>query len=150
MDELKLALSYEWQSILMREKVEYMFPLTITPFMRMRYREPAVYRWIIYQRTAEDKKLVYIGEAQELCPKRLYGYLNPGPGQETNKRIKAEFEGYLREGLNIRLDICNIHGITFGDSILGRESLVDKYIRRLIVAAMVVEHRKRGFNVLDL
>ena len=150
MDELKIAISYEWQAILLREKVEYLFPLAITPFMRMRYKDPAVYRWNIYRKTAEDKKIVYIGEAQELCPKRLYGYLNPGPTQQTNKRIKAEFEVYLRDGLNIRLDICNIHGITFGDSVLGKESLVDKYIRRLIEAALVVEHRKRGFTVLDL
>jgi hypothetical protein len=150
MYELNIALSYDWQAILMREKVEYMFPLAITPFMRMRYREPAIYRWNIYRKTADDKKLVYIGEAQELCPKRLYGYLNPGSTQETNKRIKTEFEAYLREGLNIRLEICNISVLKFGDSILGKESLVDKYIRRFIEEAMVVEYRKRGFTVLDL
>jgi hypothetical protein len=150
MNQVNISLAYEWQAILMREKVEYLFPLAITPFMRMRYKEPAVYRWNIYQKTTEDKKLVYIGEARELCPRRLYGYLNPGPTQESNKRIKAEFEGYLREGLNIRLDICNIQEITFCGSVLGKEALMDKYIRRLVVIAMIVEHRKRGFTVPDL
>jgi hypothetical protein len=150
MEQLNLVLSYEWQAVFLRDKVEYSFPLAISPFMRARYKEPAVYRWIIYKKTAADKKLVYIGEAQELCPKRLYGYLNPGPSQQTNKRIKKEFEDYLRNGFNIKLDVCNIHEITFAGSVLGKEALVDNYIRRLIAAAMIFEHRKKGFTILDL
>jgi hypothetical protein len=150
MDHLKISLSYEWQRVLLREKVEYSFPLAITPFMRMNYKGPAVYRFNIYQKTADDKKLVYIGEAEELCPRRLYGFLNPGPTQKINQKIKTEFEAFLKEGLTIRLDICNIHELKFGDSVFGKEAAADLYTRRMLEVMMIVEHRKRGFTVLDL
>jgi hypothetical protein len=150
MNKLQIGLSYEWQPVFSREKVEYLFPMTITPFMRTKYRVPAVFRWNIYQKTPEDKKLVYIGDAQELCPKRLYGYLNPGPTQKTNQKVNTEFRGYLREKLNIRLDICNIDDISFGGSAIENKALDDKYVRQLIVDAMIIEHKKRGFTVLEL
>jgi len=150
MDQLQIEIKYEWQSVLVREKTDYLFPMAITPFMRSKYKEPAVFRWDIYQRTPLDKKLVYIGEAQELCPKRLYGYMNPGPGQESNKRVNTEFRGYLREKLNIKLDICRITEIRFGNSLMGNESLSDKYVRRFIVGTMILEHKNHGFTIADL
>ena len=150
MNQIQIGFSYEWQAVFSRERVEYLFPMAITPFMRTRYQVPAIFRWDIYQRTPEDKKLVYIGDAQELCPKRLYGYLNPGPTQQTNKRVNTEFRGYLKEKLNIKLDICNIHELTFEGSMLENKALDDRYVRRLIVDAMIIEHKKRGFTVLDL
>jgi hypothetical protein len=150
MDQLKIGISYQWQPVYLREKVEYLFPMTITPFMRTKYKVPAVFRWIVYERTVEDKKLVYIGEAQELCPKRLYGYLNPGLTQSANKKVNTEFRGYLREKLKIKLDICEIKEIAFGGAVSGTEALEDKYLRRMLVEAMIVEHKKRGFTVMDL
>ena len=152
-DEMKrfdIAIAYEWQTVLLRENVKYSYPLAITPFMRSRYREPGIFRWNIYGKAGEDKKLFYIGEAQEICPRRLYGYLNPGPTQQSNKKIKAEFEAYLKEGLNVGLDICSVTELKLDGLSLDKEALSDKYNRRLIVAAMVVEHRKKGLTVLDL
>jgi hypothetical protein len=150
MDQLDFTLAYEWQAVLMRDKVEYLFPLAITPYMRAKYKEPAVFRWNIYQKTAGDKKLFLLGESQELCPRRLYGYLNPGPTQQTNKRIKTLLEGQIREGFNVSLDICVIHEIKFGDSVLGQQALGDRYMRQLIQAAMMVEHRKKGYTLLEV
>jgi len=148
-DQIQIKISYEWQSVLLREKVEYLFPMDITPFMRSKYREPAVFRWDIYQKTPGDKKLVYIGDAQELCPKRLYGYLNPGPTQRTNQKINSEFRGYLREKLNIKLDICKISEIFYKTSVLGTSALDDKYMRLLIVNAMTIELKNKGFTVME-
>jgi hypothetical protein len=150
MNTLQIGLSYEWQSVFSREKVEYLFPMAITPFMRTKYRVPAIFRWDIYLKTPEDKKLVYIGDAQELCPKRLYGYLNPGPTQKTNQRVNTEFRGYLKEKLSIKLDICNIPDISFGGSSIENKALDDKFVRQLIVDAMIIEHKKRGFTVMEL
>jgi hypothetical protein len=150
MQRFNIAITYEWQAVLLRENVKYLYPLAITPFMRSRYREPGIFRWNIYGKIDADKKFYYIGEAQEICPRRLYGYLNPGPTQQSNKKIKVEFEAYLKAGLNIGLDICSLKELKFDALSLGKEALVDKYNRRLIVAAMIVEHRKQGLMVLDL
>lgn len=149
MEQLEIKLSYEWQPVFLREKVEYLFPMGITPYMRTRYREPAVYKWDIYQKTPGDKKLVYIGDAQELCPKRIYGYLNPGPTQKTNQKINTEFRGYLKEKLNIKLDICNIREIVYGNTTSGQTTLDDKFIRLLIVNAMIIQHKRNGFTVME-
>ena len=150
MNQTQIIFSYEWQSVLLREKVEYLFPMSITPFMRAKYKEPAVFRWNVYSKTPGDKKLLYIGEAQELCPKRLYGFLNPGPTQQTNKRVNTEFRSFLREKLTIKLEVCNLQEIVFGDAILELGALGDKYLRRLIVDTMIVEHKMKGFTVVDL
>jgi hypothetical protein len=93
MNALQIKLAYEWQTVLLREKVEYLFPMAISPFMRTRYKGPAIFKWEVYQTTPGDKKMVYIGEAQELCPKRLYGYLNPGSTQLANKKVNTEIRG---------------------------------------------------------
>ena len=150
MVQLLIELSYEWQAVYLREKVEYTFPMAITPFMRAKYKAPAIYKWDVYQRAPGDKKLVYIGETQELCPKRLYAYLNPGPTQESNKKINAAFRGYLREKLTIKLEVCDITELKYGDNRLDTEALSDKYIRRMIANAMIFDHRRRGFTVMDL
>jgi hypothetical protein len=150
MHEIQIMLAYEWQAVYLRENVEYLFPMAISPYMRARYKAPAVFKWDIYQKTPGDKKLVYVGEAQELCPKRLYGYLNPGPTQLANKKVNTEFRGYLKDNLKIKLDICHIQELTFGGSTLDIRGFADKHIRRLVAEALIVEHGKRGFTVVDL
>ena len=150
MNQLQLKLTYEWQTVLLRENVEYLFPMAISPFMRARYKEPVVFKWEIYQKTPGDKKLVYIGEARELCPQRLYGYLNPGNTQLANKKVNADFRGYLKEKLKIKLDICHVQEMTIGESSYDIKERGDKHIRRMIVELMIIEHGNRGFTVMDL
>jgi hypothetical protein len=118
--------------------------------MRTRYKEPAVFKRDIYQKTPGDEKLTYAGEAQELCPKRLYGYLNPGPTQLANKKVNTEFRGYLMDNLKIKLDVCHIDDLTFGRSMLDIRTFTDKHVRTLVADPLVVEHGKRGFTVMDL
>jgi hypothetical protein len=148
--KIQINITYEWEPVLLRENAEYLFPMAISPFMRTRYKQPAVFKWDIYQKKPGDKKLVFIGEASELCPKRLYGYLNPGATQLANKKVNAEFREYLKEKLKIKLYICSVQEISFGDSVSGAERLADKHLRRLVAESMVVEHGKRGFTVMDL
>jgi len=150
MNQLQLKLTYEWEPVFLREKVEYLFPMDISPYMRSKYKEPAVFKWEIYQNIIGDRKIVYIGEAAELCPKRLYGYLNPGPTQLANKKINTEFRGYLKEKLKIKLDICRMQELTFGESIFDAGAFGDKHLRRLVAEAMMIEHGKRGFTIMDL
>jgi hypothetical protein len=150
MQVLQLRLTYEWQVVNLRENVDYSFPMAISPYMRTRYKLPAVFKWDIFQKTPGDKKLVYIGEAQELCPKRLYGYLNPGPTQLANKKVNSEFRDYLKQKLKIRLEICQIQEINFGNSVFEMNALADKHVRRMVSEALIVEHSRRGFTVMDL
>jgi hypothetical protein len=150
MNQLQIKLTYEWETVLLRENVEYLFPMAISPFMRTRYKEPSVFKWDIYQKTPGDKKVVYIGEAPELCPKRLYGYLNPGPTQLANKKINIEFRGYIKEHLKIKLEIFHLQEITFGGSVSDMKAFGDKHFRRLVAESMIIEHEKRGFTVMDL
>ncbi len=150
MTELQIKLTCEWQTVYLRENVEYLFPMAISPFMRAKYKVPAVFKWDIYQNTPGDKKLVYIGEAQELCPKRLYGYLNPGPTQLANKKVNDDFRRYLREKLKIGLEICQVKEIHLGDFVLEAGALAEKHVRRLVTEALIVEHTKRGITVVDL
>jgi hypothetical protein len=150
MNQLQIKLVYEWKPVLLREGVEYLFPLDISPFMRSRYKEPAVFKWEVYQKTPGDKKIVYIGEAAELCPSRLYGYLNPGQTQLANKKVNADFRGYLKEKLKIRLDICYLQELTFGETVLDAKAYNEKHLRRLVAEVLTVEHLKKGFTVMDL
>ena len=150
MNDLQIKLTYEWQAVYLRENVEYLFPMAISPFMRANYKVPAVFKWDIYQKTPGDKKLVYIGEAQELCPSRLYGYLNPGPTQLANKKVNDDFRRYLREKLKIGLEICQVKEIHFGDLVLNSGALTEKHVRRLVTEALIVAHTKRGITVADL
>jgi hypothetical protein len=150
MAELQIKLTFEWQPVYLRENVAYSFPMAISPYMRNRYKSPAVFKWDIHQKKPGDKKLVYIGEAQELCPQRLYGYLNPGPTQLAFKKVNTEFRAYLKEELNISLEICQVKEIAFGVSVLDPDSLTDKHVRRMVAEALIVEHRKKGFTVVDL
>jgi hypothetical protein len=148
--DLQIKLTYEWQIVYLRENVEYLFPMAISPYMRSKYKAPAVFKWDIYQNKPGDKKLVYLGEAQELCPKRLYGYLNPGQTQLANKKVNTEFRSYLKEKLNIRLQVCQIQEIYFKESLLEISAFNDKHVRRMVLEALIVEHMKRGVTVVDL
>jgi hypothetical protein len=150
MNDLQIKLTYEWQAVYLRENIEYLFPLAISPFMRAKYKTSAVFKWDIYQKTPGDQKLVYIGEAQELCPKRLYGYLNPGLTQQANKKVNDDFRGYLKEKLKIRLEICQVKEIHFGDLVLDADALTEKHVRRMVAEVLIVEHIKRGITVVDL
>lgn len=150
MNQLQIKFSYEWETVFLRENVEYLFPMAISPFMRTRYKEPAVFKWEVYQKTPGDKKLVYIGEAPELCPRRLYGYLSPGPTQLANKKINTEFRAYLKENLKIKLDICRIQDLVFEGTWQDTKAFADKHLRRLVVEAMIIDQQKRGFTVADL
>ena len=149
-NRLQIKIGYEWEPVLLREGVEYLFPAAITPFMRDRYRIPAVFKWEIYQRTPGDRKIVYIGEAPELCPRRLYSYLNPGATQLANKKVNAEFRGYLKEKLKIGLEICRVREMVFGEEVLDMTAFENKHLRRLVSELLIVEYGKKGFTVMDL
>ncbi len=150
MNELGIDLSYQQEVVLSDAKKEYLFPKQITQFMKDRYKHPAVYRWDIYRNRPEDQKLIYIGEAQQLCPQRINGYLNPGPSQQTNKRIKDKFQSYLDQGLKIGLEIFHFDRIIVGDFSFTRSDIGDKHLRRFLEELLIIYYRRKGFTILNL
>jgi hypothetical protein len=150
LENLLMECKYAWKPALLREKVEYLFPMAISPFMRTQYKGPAVFKWEVFDKQSGDKKLVYIGEAQEMCPKRLYGYLSPGPTQLANQKVNTDFRGYLKQKLTIRLEICDVVDFSMGTLVINPTLLDDKYVRRMLVAALIIEHKKQGYTVVDL
>jgi hypothetical protein len=150
LETLQFECQYSWKSVLLREKVEYIFPMDISPFMRAQYHGPAVYRWLVFLNEADAIKTAYIGEAQELCPKRLYGYLNPGPSQLANLKVNADFRGFLKEKKTIRLDILDVVDFKMPGQLMSPGLLRDKYVRRMLVSAQILEHQRQGYTVIDL
>ena len=147
---LKIEFIYQWEPVLIDGYREYFFPQKITPFMKEQYKYPSIYRWHIFREQPEDQKLIYIGEAKELCPKRINGYLNPGSSQKTNIRIKQEFLSYLRKGFKIRLEILRFSKIKIEDIVFTNNDLVDKHIRRFVEELMIIIYRQKGFKILNL
>ena len=147
MDRLSIEVAFEWEAVRMSEDGEYFFPQPVTKFMRQSYPGPAVYRRNIYKDRPTDRKLVYIGETEKLAPNRIRGYLNPGPSQQTNQRLKREFEEYLEQGLNVRLEVLRLGQVTIGDISLGPDDLQDKHVRQFIEELLITYYTRMGFTV---
>lgn len=147
---IKVEFTYQWVPILKDKGKEYRFPEKITSFMKKNYRNPAIYRWNVFRNIPSDEKIIYIGEAQELCPRRINGYLNPGPSQQTNKRIKERFQRYLDKGFKIQLEILQFDNIKIEDFIFKNSDLKDKHVRRFLEELMVIIYRKKGYDILNL
>jgi hypothetical protein len=150
LETLRLDCQYSWKPAYLRERVEYFFPADISPFMRNQYKGPAVFRWLVSPKPGETMATVYIGEAQEMCPKRLYGYLNPAPTQAANKKVNTDFREYLKDKRTVRLDLLDVQEFLIGGLVTETLSLQDKYARRLLVAAQIIIHQKQGYTIVDL
>jgi len=149
MCEFNVKLKFEWKPVLLSDGTEYMYPGTLTPCMKKRYRCPAVYRWNIYAEVAEDLKLAYIGETVCLCPGRIAGYLKPGPRQQTNTRINGIFKDFHKQGMKIRLEKvitdCSVDKFAFSET-----DLKDSCFRRTIEHLMVTMAKRNGFELLTV
>jgi len=149
MGYLKVDFAYQWEPVLVDVSREYRFPEEITPYMKKIYWLPTIYRWNIFRNELSDEKLVYIGEAQELCPQRINNYLNAHPSQKTNWSIKEKFQNYLKNGLKIGLEFLQFEEIKFEDFILTYNDLQDKHVREFLQDTMIVLSKKLGFKVLN-
>lgn len=148
-DQIKLELRYFWEPILSDETIKYHYPMPLSVLMKKKYKKPAIYRWNIYKHTPDDQKLIYVGETELLCPRRIKGYLSPGPTQQTNKRLMKIFGDYIKTGLKISLEVLNIQFTTMNKIPIVEQDLSNKYTRRLIEAALVVKYQNKGYTLLN-
>lgn len=149
-EKIKLDISYTWEPVLAKEDQEYHYPMPISRYMKEHYNRSSIYRWDIYEQLLEDRKQIYIGEAQILCPQRIRGYLTPGPSQQTNKRMKEKFQGFLKDGLKIRLEVLRLQGLFIGKVPLAASELSNKYVRRCIEALLIINYQNKGYALLNL
>lgn len=147
---LKVRFPFKWEAVLSSETEEYFFPQSVTGYMKRLYRGPYVYRWNIYRNSPSDLKLLYVGQAKQLCPHRIQSYLTPGPSQETNQRIHEKLRAYLEQGLRIRLEILRFVELTIGDFALTPEDMLDKHTRLFIEGLLIVYLRRKGYALLNL
>jgi hypothetical protein len=133
---VNLTIEYEWKPLTNQKGKVYTFPTKLSEFERgfsSRHSTPAIYRWVVKE---EDNILaVYIGETENLS-RRIGGYLNPGPSQQTNIWLNQLFRDCINCGLNVELEVLNFHAILNGHSISQLE-LEDKHTRLMIESLMV-------------
>lgn len=144
---ITLTIDSEWKPILENKSVQYLFPNTITSYMRQQYKMPAIYRWVVD--TDKTIESVYIGETEELCPRRVYGYLNPGPSQMTNIRINNLFNDLIKKGKVIRLEHLVFSDFSFDGKKITAQDLAKKNIRVLLENIMLAHHENDGTTILN-
>ncbi|MGI0062234.1 MAG: hypothetical protein ACREBA_07255 [Nitrosotalea sp.] len=144
---INLNIDFKWQPVLENESKQYFFPNEISHYMRQKYRIPAIYRWIVENNGRTES--IYIGEAKDLCPQRVYGYLNPGPSQMTNIRINNLFNQLTKEGKNIRLEHLVFSDFIFNDRKMTPQDLNRKTIRILLENIMLTYHENDKITILN-
>ena len=147
---IEVKVAFAWEVVLQGDNQPYMFPNEITHYMKERYRCPAIYRWVIDCKEDDDETLIYIGEAQRLCPDRLNGYLAPGPTQQTNLRLSQQFHECVAQGRSVRLEVLNLTGAFVNDLNLTERELSHQDTRRLIERLLVTLYRHQEVKLLNL
>lgn len=145
---MDIAPSHRWVSVDSDSSDRYRFPDPLGSRIRKTWAGPAVYRWLVYRQQPGDVKRVYIGETEQL-PRRIDGYRNPGPTQQTNKRIRAEFESQMLSGLHIALDVLTFEPFTVFGTPITMTDLADKHVRVLLESIFVIHYSRNGYVVLN-
>ncbi|MCL4271212.1 MAG: hypothetical protein KJZ72_16770 [Anaerolineales bacterium] len=136
-----------WELVFQEEMTPYIFPNPITEYMKINYRKPAIYRWMIQHDTDVS---MYIGETVNLCPDRLLGYLSPGPTQQTNIRINNLLQASINVGANVKFEILQFDGFFIKDLTLSKKDLEAQEIRRIIEKFLISLYKSYGFKLLNL
>jgi len=147
--KLTIEIKYEWGPIINDKGQRYVFPMRFKEFkrgFRSYYNFPAIYRWVI--RKNEKIVAVYIGEAENIG-RRIYGYLNPGPSQQTNKRLNSLFHEYISTGLKVELELLKIHNLRIHKDEMSPVDLSSKHLRLLLENLMIEIHRQNGYVLLN-
>jgi hypothetical protein len=145
---VNIALKYKWIPIENQPGVRYQFPENISSHFRANWDGPAVYRWLVLHQEPGHLRQLYIGET-ELLPRRIYGYLNPGPSQRTNQRLKAKFEEELRNGYKVTLEVLSFDSFSFESISISMDDLTDKVVRRFLESLFTMYYSKSGYTVLN-
>ncbi len=122
---LNLDFEYGW------EKTDFVYPNRYPG-----HNYPTIYTWVLISKSGE--KSYYLGETGKLSG-RVSHYMNPGPTQATNLRIKAEME----KSKEVLLYTININNLKLNGINISETDLEDKYIRRGLEGLLIRELRMR-------
>ena len=108
-------------------------------------RRPGLYR---FRLCGNGPAQHYVGETDELR-RRFQHYRTPGPSQQTNIRMNAEFRDHMVAGGSIEVDIAidNIDVVAGGE--LVPADLANKAMRRLLEHAALVDEAAAGTDLLN-
>lgn len=147
--EINFALHFSWVPVESGPGAGYLYPQPLATYVHKQCGGPAVYRWIIYRRRPGDLKRLYIGETESLT-QRLRGYLNPGPSQTTNQRIKLALLEAIREGSKVCLEQLQFEPITLGELSISMVDLKEKAVRKMLENLFAVYYARLGYTVMNL
>ena len=139
--------TFDWSSVLKKDGTEYFFPEK-SNLINSKYNCPCIYIWSVFRSEFDDSKIVYIGETENLI-KRVTGYINPGPSQQTNIRMNNLFDNYLNEGYKIALRTLIFEEIKLNDISIVYTDLSNNNIRKALEQLFLVIYRKENYTILN-
>lgn len=148
MRRIDVASISRWTAVENAPGVQYSFPEKMSRHFRECWDGPAIYRWVVFDQVPGDLRRLYVGEAEQL-PRRVFGYLNPGPTQRTNQRLNELFQQELRNGHNITLEVLALDPFDLDGFPITVQDLADKQVRRLLEDTFVVYYSKAGYTLLN-
>lgn len=102
----------------------------------------------MFNQDVSDLRRLYIGETQDL-PNRIHQYLNPGPSQKTNQRIKDVFRQDLESGRKVVLDVLAFDPFCLEDVAITQQDLSTKMVRHFLEGLFGTWYLKSGYHVLN-
>lgn len=147
MDIFNISFTFDWLPVLKNDGTEYHFPDNYQ-LIDKKYTISAIYKWTVYEADKDDLKIVYIGEA-EILRKRIMGYLNPGPSQQTNIRLNKLFNDYLNMGKKISLEILSFEDINLNGVIISGNDVNESNIRKAIEQLFITIYKKENYTLLN-
>lgn len=145
---MNILFQYDWIPVEIRPSQRYFFPGEINSYFRENWGGPAIYRWVVFEHEPGDLRHLYVGEAESL-PRRIYGYLNPGPTQRTNQRLKAAFEQQISRGRKVVLDVLNFDPFEIEGVAIAIGDLENKWVRRFLEGLFTMYYSRSGYSVLN-
>ena len=139
-------LDYVWKLVELRPGVAYQFPEPVSSHLSQNLAGPAVYLWKV--KSGDRVVGLYVGEASDL-PRRLKGYLKPGPSQTTNLRMNTLLLGEVDSGYTLELSTLHFEPFQFGGATFNQRDLAMTSVRRFLERLFESSFRKAGFNVLN-
>jgi hypothetical protein len=143
MEHLSLDADYEWVAVTDELGDAYRFPTPVGS-IRSKHPGPSIYRWVS-RRPDWTVESVYVGETDNLG-RRIYGYLNPGPSQQTNLRMNAELKELVAGDHVVTLERVKFKSIRLGDVEIPTTSLANKHVRVMLEHALLLTAQSQGIS----
>lgn len=147
-NKIVTTITYSWDSVFEEEGKPYRFPRKMTQYMKSRYNHPAIYQWRICNKAGRNK--YYIGEAKQLCPQRINGYLSPGPLQKTNIRLNTFFHSCLENYIEIYLELLMIDSLLINEFQITQKDLEKAHLRKYVESLVIAHYMNKELEVLNL